>query len=196
MAGKKFILIGLTGKADVGKDTAASMIEVGYNFGRYSFATPLKQMINVMLGVKNAFNVGNWEDREWKEKVIPLYGKSPRQMAQTLGTEWGRGHVHTDLWLKVAEQRIEWLRGSDFDVNGCVISDVRFDNEAQWLAARGGWLIEIHRKAARSVASHSSEAGLSLTPEFEVHNDGTLHQFEERLDDCVMSILENEGVTL
>jgi hypothetical protein len=82
-------------------------------------------------------------------------------LLQTLGTEWGRGTVHPEIWIRIAMERA----AQHLTFNGVVITDVRFDNEAQaiidaggevWRVARPGW-----RCLADASATHSSEAGVS-----------------------------------
>lgn len=153
-------LIGITGKAGAGKDTLANYV-VDRTAGRkYSFALPLKQALNAMFG----WTMSNWDDREWKERVIPWLGKSPRQLAQTIGTEWGRELVHPELWVLLAEQRfIEHL--DEYSAHSWsppfVIPDVRFDNEAKMIKAHGGVVIEVRRPNVQAIAAHKSEAGVS-----------------------------------
>lgn len=50
---------------------------------------------------------------------------------QTVGTEWGHDMIHRDLWVKVVEQKIRQVRREG--ATGVVVSDVRFDNEADFI---------------------------------------------------------------
>jgi len=147
----KQLLIGLCGPAGCGKDTVAGFLP---NFHRYALATPIKQMVSLMLDVDHSM----WEDREWKEAVIPWIGKSPRQMAQTLGTEWGRTHVDRDLWLKLGMRRWDAVRASAMP--RLVITDVRFENEALAIISAGGTVWKVDREGVAPVAAHSSEKGI------------------------------------
>ena len=160
------MLIGITGKAGSGKDTFAKYFIEQLGFERYGFADPIKRMIEA------GFNLspGIWEDRQAKETDIQWLGRSPRFLAQVLGTEWGRGLIHNSLWLLLAEQKL--LRAGDI-----VIPDVRFDNEAQWILAKGGAVYEITRDKSMRVdnVGHVSENGIS--PDLitqTVHNFGTI----------------------
>jgi hypothetical protein len=176
----KQLLIGLCGPAGCGKDTVADMLVKHGAFHRYAFAAPIKSMVGTMLGLHD----GIWEDRKWKESVIPWLGKSPRQLAQTLGTEWGRQHVHRDLWLMLGMQRWDVVRQSVSP--RFVITDVRFDNEAQAIKQAGGtvWLVE--REGVAPVASHVSEKGVSpALIEGRVKNNGTLDQLEANMQHWV-----------
>jgi len=169
------ILIGLAGPARSGKSTAATYIEQQFGFAQYAFAQPLKEALRGML---------NLSDRELegdlKEEALTDIGLSPRQLMQTLGTEWGRQHGGRDFWLRVAERRLAHIEDAlPHAFNGYVISDVRFENEAAWVRARGGVILHIHRPDAPQVASHSSEHGIAIHGgDIEISNDAdieTLH---------------------
>lgn len=145
-------LIGLTGKAGVGKDTVADYLVANYGFVKYSLADPIKDMLEV-IGV-------DCRTRETKEVPHPVFGVSPRRMAQTLGTEWGRMCIRDDLWLKAAEQFLVPAQMHS-RVKGVVIPDIRFENEATWLRSQGGKLWHVCRDVP-AVEAHASEAGVQM----------------------------------
>lgn len=153
------MLIGLCGAAGAGKNTVAELLtdSNGGPFVQIAFADPLYECVSTITGL----SVDRIKDREVKETVIPWLGKSPRQLLQTLGTEWGRGTVHPEIWIRIAMERA----GQHQTFSGVVVTDVRFDNEAQaivdaggevWRVARPGW-----RCLADDAATHPSEAGVS-----------------------------------
>jgi hypothetical protein len=66
-------------------------------------------------------------DPAQKEQPVEwLGGKSPRQLLQSLGTDWGRDMVSATIWID-AMQRLIAEQSSDV----IIIDDCRFDNEAQ-----------------------------------------------------------------
>ena len=142
-------LIGLTGDAGAGKDTAAfGLIRQGYR--KIAFADAIKEAVNMMTG----WNMSQWSDREWKETPDERLGVSPRHMAQTLGTEWGRNMIHPDIWVNASMVKVE---GRD-----AVFTDVRFDNEARIIRDAGGFIIKIFRPDNPFAIGkdHASEAGV------------------------------------
>ena len=157
-------LIGLTGPAGSGKDTVADILCEQHGYTRLALSDPLRDGLKAMLGLtENQFH-----DRTIKETPIGWIGQSPRQLLQTLGTEWGRHHVADDLWLRVANQRIADIANHWEYITGIVITDIRFPNEAAWLAERGGQLWHIDRPSAGlngRAGQHASEAGLDRKPE-------------------------------
>lgn len=162
-------IIAVAGKARVGKNTLAMFIQAQYGGYQYAFAGPLKAMIKAGFGID--MDEPYWAER--KEDVIPNLGKSPRELMQTLGTEWGRQQVHPDLWILLAQATL--LRRGP----GMIITDLRFENEASWVRSKGGCVIHVERKLAPGVNEHSSEKGLQRAPEdFVVHNDLDLESLQ------------------
>lgn len=144
------MIVGITGKAGAGKDTAADYLVQRHGFVKLSFASALKEGLNAMFG----WSMHQWDDRAWKETVIDWIGKSPRQLAQTLGTEWGREQVHSSIWVDIAMSRAEILAQDGYNV---VIADVRFDNEAEVIGEfMDGVVISVSRYSTE-VSLHTSE---------------------------------------
>lgn len=145
-------LVAFAGYGGSGKDAAADYIAERYGFYRLKFAGTIKAMVGVMLNVPPR----KIEDRAWKESPIEwLDGQvTPRQLLQTLGTEWGRTLVHPDVWVRATMNRVAGM-------GWVVISDCRFDNEAQAVRAAGGLVIWIDRPGYGPVNEHESETALS-----------------------------------
>ena len=147
-------LIAFTGNAGCGKSTAAQALCSKRQATRISFADPLRSMLQ-------AFGLS------WKQLTIDkqhpigwLDGKTPRQLMQTLGTEWGRHLVHPDLWIRIAQRRIEQHR--ETSSRPLVFDDCRFDNEARTVRAMGGIVVHVRREGVANIApAHVSEAGVS-----------------------------------
>ena len=95
------MLIGMCGAAGSGKDTIADIL----GFDRVAFADPLYEMVSLVTGL----TPDEMRDRETKERTIDWLGQSPRQLLQTLGTEWGRGMVSESIWVDTAMRRVRGL---------------------------------------------------------------------------------------
>lgn len=164
-------LIGFTGPARSGKDTAAAFVLAEFGGYKYSFADPLRAMLKAGLNID--MSEPYWIER--KETPIPAFGnKSPRQMLQWLGTEWGRQLIDEDLWLTLASGYLLQMGA------GMVVADVRFENEAAWIRRNGGLLVHMQRAAAAPVHAHASEAGVEfdVLRDAMIVNDGTLESLQ------------------
>jgi len=148
---------GRYGTAGAGKDTVAGFLcQIG-GYCPIALSDPIKDALEAMFDLE----AGVWDQPDFKERSLPSVNTTPRYLAQTLGTEWGREVIRSDLWLLLAEQRICRLVGT---CNGVVITDIRFDNEAQWIKERGGDVVRVVRPAADNQidnAGHGSESGVA-----------------------------------
>lgn len=176
------MLIGLCGAAGAGKNAVAEVLRARHGFMHFGFADPLYAAVATITGLSE----DTLRDRRQKEQTIDWVGKSPRQLLQTLGTEWGRQMVRDDLWIQIGLRQAakcqECLRGR----GGVAITDCRFENEATAIKEQGGVIWRVHRRAAclaADTAKHSSEAGI---PEYLVDvvidNNGTLQDLAGRVN--------------
>lgn len=179
------MLIGLTGPAYAGKDSVAEHLAKQAGFSVESLADPIRE------GLKAMFALGEWHYRpENKETVIGWIGKSPRQLMQSLGTEWGRDLVSRDIWMKHLEIRTgNMLRLKESRV---VISDIRMGNEAAMIHHLGGWLWRIVRPGQQTTphADHTTEQEQQrLVPDLTLVNDGTLADLQHRVDEALANLI-------
>ena len=85
------MLIGITGKRGHGKTTAANVLIRDFGFIEYSFAKPLKEICKIMFRLTDEQVYG---DYKIKEKIDERIGRSPREILQLIGTEFGRERLH------------------------------------------------------------------------------------------------------
>ena len=149
------IIIGIAGKSGHGKDTAANLLVTRHGYTRIAYADALRHMLELGLGIEQ-----RWLTTD-KNQVIPWLGVTGRHLMQTLGTEWGRHLVCEDIWRRALINRIEGLSGV---TDRIVISDVRFQNEADWVRSVGQlWHIVCVNPTVPlegAAADHISETGI------------------------------------
>ena len=165
------MIIALCGFAGCGKNAVATILRRNHGFGVLAFADPIYDAVAAITGMHRR----ELEDRAIKERVIPWLGKSPRELLQTLGTEWGRQTVRDDIWIQRAMQAAR-------SYERVAICDCRFANEAQAIRRAGGVVWQVRRRAAGlagSTGRHASEAGVpDGLVDLRIDNDGTLADLE------------------
>ncbi len=117
----------------------------------------------------------NFEDGE-----ISLHKPTLRWMLQNLGTEAIRRAIHPEAWTNAlfADYKPVSYWSRDFGVStvqpNWIITDVRFENEAESVRQRGGILIRINRKSAADTGTHPSETELDGYQGWDwvIYNDG------------------------
>lgn len=169
------VVVGLTGLARSGKDTAASVLVHSFDFERVAFADALKEGCAAMLGMPiQAMYDGD------RESVMPEWGFSIRDFLQRMGTECVRLQFGEDFWIKALKARIARLQSQGY--RRFVISDARFDNEAAWVRAQPyGHLIHIAREGLKKM-DHVSEAGVDREPQDSMlTNNSTLEEFKAKV---------------
>lgn len=177
---KKPTLIGLTGFAGTGKDTVRQILERQHGYTGLALADPLRHMLTALL-LQSGQSTSYINLRELKEEVIPALGVSYRYLMQTLGTEWGRA-IHPDFWTRIAQSRLDQLRTETFGPQAYVISDVRFESEAQWIRSQGGVIWRVYRADAAPVRAHQSETEMiRMMHDEEIANNGTIDALEARV---------------
>jgi len=174
----KTMVLAFTGKAGSGKDTAAGWVANNYGFEPVSFAAPLKAALAAM-------GLPEPRDREQKEKPVPGFDFTWRYAAQTLGTEWGRNILGQNLWTDLGMKKI-------LAFDRAVVTDARFDNEAQALRGVGGVIIHLKGRQANlssDLASHASEALVSFKDgDFVIENTGSIEELFVKIDNVLETI--------
>lgn len=167
-------LIGLSGYAQSGKDTAAAVLrEVGYE--RIAFADILRSAVYALNPLMpNGERVQDVIDEMgWDEAKVNF--TEIRTLLQKMGTEVGRNLLGENIWVDAA------LAGLD-NSRKYVITDCRFPNEANAIRERGGIVIRIARAGVTKANDHPSETSLD-NYDFDaiLFNDGTLEDFRNEI---------------
>lgn len=175
------MIIGLTGYAQVGKDTVAKILVEKYGYKRIAFADPLRDvlydtnpMIDSIAGepvlLQPFVNKYGWEEAKKSPRV--------RQYLQRLGLSI-REHIDQSVWINKAISEI----GSNTAV---VITDVRFINEAEVIKLMGGQIWKVVRNGINPINSHISETEMSnYSPDRIIVNENSILELEQQIDAMV-----------
>lgn len=194
------MIIGISGKAQSGKDTVGSMIaylkrandptfqdyksvsyvskEGCYNWlwkHRY-FALPLKECLCSILNC----TLEDLNDQYFKTILLPwLNNWSVRDLLQKFGTGI-RQTVDEDFWVK------SLFKDYNPDFENWIITDVRFKSEAKAIKDKGGILIRVNKPSA-GAGSHISEIDLDDYDGFDfiIENTGSLEDLYNKVSDYV-----------
>ena len=170
-------LIALTGAAGSGKSTVAKHLSnKPIPFVRTTFSGTLKKRRMQIPNVTTDLIEG-----ELKEEPQELFGgKTPREVMQTLGTEWGRDSVYSKIWLDSWERSI-------CDLTYIVVEDLRYLNEAELIKDRGGKIWRIRRPDYFFGHSHISETEMeSIDPDLTIRNSGSLGELHAMIDSILV----------
>lgn len=179
-AGPTPLIIGLYSSApQSGKSTAADYLVKHHGFKRLKFAGALKEMIRAMLrraGYKKP-EIEDLVEGSRKEEKLAIFGdKSVRDVARSLGTEWGRDMVSKDLWTEMEMSVAKRYGGR------VVFDDMRFPNEFEAVKAAGGYCVRIVRDSAVDTSGHASEGALDgYAFDRVIDNNGDLYFLKSQL---------------
>lgn len=184
-------LIGLTGKAGAGKDTLAGLILEHAPGTTRAFADPLRRAAKEIFGLTD----DQMTDRVLKEQVIPYWEMSPRRILQLLGTEGVRHVFGGDTWVRNADLRLQALEKQEtaeaLPLDVVIWTDCRFAEEADWIHANGGIVIDVLRPSVEAVESHSSEQGLPQDRIDAVfRNTGTIEELRSHVQARLQEVLQ------
>ena len=159
-------MIGFIGKRHSGKDTASDYLVNKYGYTKRAFAEPLK------LGLKELF--GFTDEQLYtnkKEEIDDVWGISPRVACQVIGNDIVRDlfpkmllpNIGMDFWIKRADI---WYENNKKEHNNKIVwSDVRYQNEVDYILSKGGLVVKIVRPKMDNndnVDEHCSETSLDI----------------------------------
>jgi hypothetical protein len=175
-------LVGFTGYATCGKDTAAKcLIERGWV--RVGFADALREAL-LALDPIIAFEAqtGRAMRLKWLVEMVGWdHAKKDREvrlLLQRMGTEAGRD-IHGEMcWTDIAAEKIWAAQEDDKSV---VITDCRFANEAFNIRSFGGIVVRIDRPGVEPANGHVSDALDGIKPDRVIVNDGTIEELHAKV---------------
>lgn len=185
-----------------GKSTIADHLITEHGFTHLSFAEPLKEMVNTLLE-----NFGytpqdaHHMTHVFKEAPLPELGTglTARHLLRTLGTEWGRDCLQSDIWLRCWTSRYQRLQLSGTE--RVVVDDMRFLNEALLMQRHDAQLWKVERSGTTPGEVHRSEGDLNHLKTFSdptndyslafhtiFNNNGTVEDLLSAVDDTLTAL--------
>lgn len=207
------MIIGITGRAGAGKDTAADVLVKECGFVKVGLADPMKRAAMEWFDFSIEQLWGPSEMRNAKDLRYPRVGPdnsylTPRHALQQLGTEFGRA-CYQDVWVDYAMRVAKRLAVGDYTYfpehgvvpcrgytevpapKGVVIPDVRFANELAAIRKAGGRVFRIEREGAGltgAAGAHQSETEQNGFQDVEtIRNDGTIEDLAIALRKAIES---------
>jgi hypothetical protein len=175
-------VIGFSGYARSGKDTAASFLE---GWKRIAFADSLRDLamqLNPYFkeAEKTYADLLREEGYENAKKRPYVRGYLIR-----LG-EGVRTHIARDAWIRAAFLKIE----KEIEAGGkrIVFTDVRYPNEAELIQKNGGRVVMIIRPGIEPAGPEEARSISEVRPDYVVTNDSTLEDLREK----IMRIVDGE----
>ena len=170
------MIIGLSGKKRVGKDTFANFLILNYNFITYTFADPVKEVCRNMFRLSEEQLYG-----DKKEVLDERWNYTPRELFQKIGTEFGQYKIYELLPNLNCEPKQLWVKNfklwyENNKEKNVLLTDVRFLHELKAVEDLGGHIIKINRDT-KLQDEHSSETQLdNYRFKNVIENNGTLEE--------------------
>ena len=205
MSTSRFRMIGLTGPAGSGKDTVAALLRVHCGYNPMAFADALRGEVASAFGIDplllqeratkehpiSALALRRCMDPAFEAFVIVAHQRaglglvdttaprSPRQIMQWWGTEYRRAGA-PNYWVRAAQKRVtdmhRWGHAHRF-----VMTDVRFQNEADLVREYGGQIWQIVRPDLAPIeGDHPSEVtGDEFRPDTVINNNHDMRHLQQ-----------------
>lgn len=181
-------LIGLTGADGSGKGKFADHMVKEFGYVKLGFADKVCELalkLNPIIWklpfpqrLKAIVDKKGWT----KAKRIP----GVRRYLQWLGSDVGRVVFGEDIWISTLKPTLAELLRKGTSV---VITNVRFENEAQFIESLGGSIVLISRPGVGPVNDHKSDAGEAFKHAvFTVTNDGTQRDLKDWARACQAAV--------
>lgn len=206
------VLIGLGGKLRAGKDAVGDYLEKEHGFVKLGMSDALNEALLKLNPLIPLYFVDDWkglgepvEESDFTRRYQYIHDTigyveakkiaEVRRLLQVLGTEVGREMIDPEVWVNIAEKKIQqlWAEGKKV-----VITAMRFPNEIDMLKRLNGLSVWVERPdvlrgaeaPSSAIASHASETSVNQSMFYvDIMNDRTL----EDLYDDTETIVANYG---
>lgn len=184
------MIIGFGHRSRMGKDTAANFL-AGYIrqhkrnvlVVKTSFAAKMKSISHDLYkwaGLQDADFYEKPENIHLREIKLPFIDKTPIEIWIELGTTVGRS-IYKDTWLQYPlKQKYNYL----------IVTDVRFENEADEIRKLGGYVCKVHNpNVPYRVSVVDEQLEHYKKWDFTITNDGDLKSLNEKVINTLKGVL-------
>lgn len=188
-------MIGIAGWARSGKDTVGGHLINNYGYTRLSFADPMREALKRINPLISLDKDGTWtlvelatalEHSTWDD--LKAQSRNIRPYLQRFGTEVGRQMFGENFWVDYAIDSIP-------DGTKVVVTDVRFQNEANAVRALGGKVWRVTRPGVEAANDHISEHDLDdYDFDLTIHNQHSLEELYKMVD-YLVTVSSSDSVT-
>ena len=179
------MIIGILGNKGHGKDTISDHLVSKYQFHKKAFGNPLKEICQTLFGFNHEQLYGNL--KEIKDKYWEI---TPRKAMQFVGTGLFRDKMNElipgishNFWLECMRRQI-----GTYD--RLVISDVRFQNEVDFIHEMNGIVIKVQRGNKETNDVHASESEIRQITNYDLYiaNDSDLQKLYSKVDNLCQQL--------
>ena len=179
------------GKKQSGKDTCGDYLIENYNFIKYSFADPIKDIVKILFN----FSDKQLENQKYKESIDSRWNITPRETLQKIGTEFGQDYIYKLFPNLKTQNKVLWVvlfeiwysKNKDKNI---VITDVRFPHEVDCIKNLGGNIIKVNRENnLENNDSHISENLIENVLNDKIYkiidNNNTIYDLYSQIDTLI-----------
>lgn len=175
------MIIGLSGYARSGKDTAARILVEEFGFKRLAFADKIREflleidpILNDGYRLNHVVTEYSWDTAKDRDEV--------RRLLQETGLA-ARKMFGPDFWVEQAFASVD-------PTDRVVVTDVRFPNEADYIRDLDGYVWRINRDSVDAVNNHISEHALNgYTFDTIINNNSTVEDLNRAIRNNLISAL-------
>jgi len=191
------MLIGISGKARVGKDTFAEMLAEELYKRTHKLYVIMAYAHELKKAVQAHFNLSYsqlWGDKkEVEDRRYPKGDRfwTGREMLQEYGQFFRT--IDNNFWVKKLFDVID-----DNEYENVIITDLRHLNEVDAVVNKGGYHIKVVRSDKPVVHNDQHISETALDEDYKVDalvlNNGTLEELKEKASDVVKAIMSIESL--
>lgn len=204
------MLLGIHGKKRSGKDTVGQYLENKYGFNKHAFANKLRELalgINPIvyttsddyIKLYDFINVYGYEEAKKQQDIREFYQDLGIAVRKTFGKDFWVDELWKVLIKKYDTYDSAVSEPDEFKSlvlpniqSNVVITDVRFENEAQRIRDYSGYIIHLIGRGEEG-DEHISEKPLPPQfTQFALDNSGTEEELFEKVDNILRSLKFNK----